>query len=72
MYSFAEFYDMLDAHDWYYQFSDDHRSWLAGQNQMMRIKETIKRQPELAPLFQQFKNHYDPAGPKAEKPPRPI
>lgn len=29
--SLQEFYDMLEAHDWYYAFSDAHNVWLAGE-----------------------------------------
>ena len=28
----------LQAHDWYYGYSDDHRYWSAGQNQKARIQ----------------------------------
>ncbi|NDG31610.1 hypothetical protein EB118_16275 [bacterium] len=37
----SEFYDMLEHHDWSYQYSDDHRYWRRGQQQMAEIRTAI-------------------------------
>lgn len=34
----VEFIELLQRHDWYYQYSDDHRVWQRGQSQWNRIR----------------------------------
>ena len=34
----AEFWDMLNAHDWYYNFSDDGRVWREGEKAQGRLR----------------------------------
>ena len=33
-----EYWDMLNRHDWYYQFSDDHRIWSEGSKNSDQIR----------------------------------
>jgi hypothetical protein len=37
----SEFYDMLEHHDWTFQYSDDHRYWRRGQQQLGEIQAAI-------------------------------
>jgi hypothetical protein len=32
---------MLNSHDWFYDFSDDHRAWERGRSQRVEIEEAI-------------------------------
>jgi len=36
----AEFGQKLRQHDWYYGYSDDHRVWTRGRNQMKLLRES--------------------------------
>lgn len=36
-----QYYDMIQKHDYSYEMSDDHRSWVSGERSEKRIKETI-------------------------------
>lgn len=33
---------LLDDHDWYYHYSDDHRYWVAGERSIVRIRALIE------------------------------
>ena len=36
----------LEAHDWFYEYSDDQRYWNAGLKQKLEIADTIKEMKE--------------------------
>lgn len=36
-----DFEFLLDCHDWYYSYSDDHRWWSAGWRSWQRIKTIL-------------------------------
>ena len=50
-----EFLKMLQAHDWYYGYSDDHGAWRKGQQQWQRISAALKAHPELRETFDTYK-----------------
>lgn len=33
--------DLCAAHDWYYSFSDDHKVWQRGNEQINKIREVM-------------------------------
>lgn len=75
MTTLIEFYDMLEQHDWYYAFSDDHRVWKAGNANLAKIQNIVRESAEHAALYSGFHNHYfsGPAwsteqSPKPERP----
>ena len=74
--SLTEYWDMLNCHDWYYDFSDDHRVWRAGQENMQKLRLLSQQSPEHGKLLSDFNKHYfsgDPWGTeRAPKPPRPA
>jgi hypothetical protein len=46
---------LLDAHDWTFQRSDDHRKWLRGLDQQKRIKALASKiGPEGIQLYQSY------------------
>lgn len=50
-----EFLKMLKAHDWYYQYSDDHRVWSKGRAESQAIFAAMKANPELGKIYQEYK-----------------
>jgi len=53
----AEYRELLAAHDWFHEFSDDHRVYCEGHAE---LKELKRMQPELDPDFAIW-NSYAPA-----------
>ena len=39
----TEFYDLLKRHDWSFQYSDDHRYWQKGSDQLEQIQYIMKQ-----------------------------
>jgi len=37
---------LLRNHDWYYDYSDDHRSWTKGKRERDEINALVKKMPE--------------------------
>ena len=52
-----EFYDLLKAHDWSYQYSDDHRYWQKGRDEANMI-DHILRGNSNDPRFRALHDHY--------------
>jgi hypothetical protein len=52
----------LAAHDWYYEYSDDHRVWCEGRDHKAKISEARK---QLDPDYAIW-NEYAPEGMKAK------
>ncbi len=42
MISLQEFYDLLKAHDWSYQYSDDHRHWSRGRDEHQQLQNIVR------------------------------
>lgn len=70
-----EFWDMLNRHDWYYQFSDDHRQWSEGNKNDSQIKLLSDISSDHKKLYEGFCKHYfggetfkKPESPKPERP----
>jgi|TARA_Y100000310_G_scaffold44394_1_gene41431 hypothetical protein len=53
-----EFWDMLNRHDWYYQFSDDHRIWSEGSKNSDQIRLLSDISPEHKKLYEGFCKHF--------------
>ena len=74
--SLKKYWEMLDAHDWYYGYSDDHRAWQKGQKNSKIISTLANQSKEHKELFKAF-NEYMFSGkayskPKAPKPKKPA
>jgi len=53
-----EFYDALNSHDWYFEFSDDHRIWRAGRAYLDRLEVAARESKQHQILFDAFAKHY--------------
>ena len=71
----VEYYDLLEAHDWTYNFTDDHRVWKLGQATQNNIVRISNKSPEHEELYKAFSNHVFSGFPwgteKASKPIKP-
>ena len=38
----SEFFKLLEKHDWFYQYSDDHRAWTKGSDESRRLQSIIQ------------------------------
>ena len=69
-----EFYDLLKAHDWTYEYSDDHRHWTRGcdeDNMIRHILDGNSRDPQFRGLYDQYRSWaFDTQG-DITKPERP-
>ena len=73
-----EYYDMLEKHDWYYEFSDDSFVYFKGKSnrdELLRISQKEPLFPKAFRLFQSYQIHMFSGPPwgteKAPKPERP-
>jgi hypothetical protein len=72
--SIQEFYDLLKRHDWSFQYSDDHRHWTRGRDELAHIKRVMKQNEDdlrYRSLFDQYRTWaFDTQGDvtKPEKP----
>jgi len=44
----------LSGHDWYYQYSDDHKVWVAGNENHARIRALVPQVPDGEALYDQY------------------
>lgn len=67
-----EFYEMLQRHDWFYEFSDDHSVWQRGETSKTKLISISTQTPEHRTLYNGFVAHYySGASWKTEKKPLP-
>ena len=53
-----EFYDLLKRHDWSFEYSDDHRHWQRGRDQLNQIQDILKQNkdnPRNRSLYDQYR-----------------
>ena len=50
------FYTMLKRHDWYYDYSDDHRVWKEGRENYDRLHTISRESTEHKKLWLSFNN----------------
>lgn len=55
--SIQEYYDALEAHDWYYSFSDDMRKYKQGELARFSLETIAKQSPEHQKLYNAFEDH---------------
>jgi hypothetical protein len=49
-----EYSKVLEEHDWYFSYSDDHRVWKKGHDQSTYINKLAEQDPALREALQQF------------------
>lgn len=52
-----QFHQLCAEHDWTYEFSDDHRSWVRGRDQKEKIIAAIRSDESLAPIYVAWVTH---------------
>jgi len=71
----AEFYDLLKVHDWSFNYSDDHRHWQKGRDQLEHIQRILQNNednPQYRALYDQYRGWaFDVEG-DITKPERPA
>lgn len=71
--SLAEFYDVLERHDWYYYFSDDMSVHNKGELAQKNVEAMAKLSVEHGTLFDAFNAHVFSGKPwGTERAPKPI
>jgi hypothetical protein len=53
----SRYWDLLNAHDWTYSFSDDHSVCERGHKQYEKLQAIAKESPAHAELYRQFYEH---------------
>jgi len=67
--SLTEFYDLLEGHDWYYEYSDDYSVWSAGHKKQKAIELiAIQNKGRYKLLYDAYSTHIFN---HTDKPPRP-
>ena len=54
MLTVEEYSKVLEDHDWYFSYSDDHRAWKRGDDQSTFINKLAAQDPALKEVLQQF------------------
>lgn len=71
----SEFWDKLNQHDWFYEYSDDTRVWRKGSEREGWLRTIASKDPVLKALYEGFKSHHFSGkafnSEKVEKPTRP-
>lgn len=49
-----EYIKLLQSHDWFYNYSDDHRVWRAGEEQYKKIMALAKEHDPSFEIFRQY------------------
>lgn len=74
--SLTDYWNRLNGHDWYYDFSDDHRVWKEGHAVQKELEGIARQSPDHKALYEGFGSHHfsGPSWgtPKTPKPPRPA
>jgi hypothetical protein len=52
----AEYYKSLESHDWYYNYSDDHRAWSKGSQESTRLQSIAQENPTLLRMYKDYSN----------------
>jgi hypothetical protein len=63
-----EFYDRLERHDWYYEFSDDFNVWKRGDEEGDKLRRISYLSPAHKKLYDQFVSYKFESDPKPIKP----
>jgi len=49
-----EFLKLLETHDWFYMYSDDHRYYTKGSDESARIQAIMKDDKELQEVYKNY------------------
>lgn len=51
-----EYYKALEKHDWYYNYSDDHRAWTKGLEESRRLQACCQENDIFTKMYKDFSN----------------
>ena len=66
-----DFKKLLDNHDWFYHFSDDHGVWVRGEHQVAEIRYALSNgNDEMKKLYNEYhsRNFNNPSFVDADRP----
>jgi len=52
----AGYFKSLESHDWYYNYSDDHRAWSKGSEESRRLQSIAQENPTLLRMYNDYSN----------------
>jgi len=52
----AGYFKSLESHDWYYNYSDDHRAWSKGSEESRRLQSIAQENPTLLRMYDDYSN----------------
>lgn len=65
----AQFFALLEKHDWTYNMSDDHSVWTAGLGEEAILKKHYSENPLFKKMYQEYYRHvWTLDGPRPPKP----
>tara|TARA_B110000285_G_C15030171_1_gene566298 strand:- start:61 stop:294 length:234 start_codon:yes stop_codon:yes gene_type:complete len=50
----TEYFEALGHHDWYYNYSDDHRAWTKGLTESKRLQSIAQENPTLLRMYKDY------------------
>lgn len=53
----SEFFKLLEKHDWFYQYSDDHRAWTKGSDEARRLQAIIQEDPLFTRMYLAYSDY---------------
>jgi hypothetical protein len=53
----SEFFKLLEKHDWYYQYSDDHRAWTKGSEESRRLQAIIQEDSLMTRMYLAYSDY---------------
>lgn len=53
----SEFFKLLEKHDWYYQYSDDHRAWEKGNEESRRLQAIIQEDSMMTRMYLAYSDY---------------
>jgi hypothetical protein len=68
----TEYYNLLEAHDWYYTYSDDGRVYQRGWKRELELETIAAESPAHQELFDAFRRHYFTGDDNTPYPDAPI
>ena len=67
-----QFWDRLEAHDWYFEFSDDMSRWKHGTEDLEELEGISIISEAHREMYLEFEKHYSSGSEKVSKPARPV
>ncbi len=57
MITLLEYYNELEKHDWYFNYSDDHRVWSNGNSNLKRLQKLSMLSEKHRDLYEAYEAH---------------